>query len=320
MPIINLEKWAQLSKAKAANKQADFGSRSTLENFHIQLVQAYYQSLITKEVLALNTENAATSTELMRIMQQRNDNGVVNPSDYNRTKNLDLDVQSSALNYEKQLQQAENSLYAMLNIKHDSLTLTEALNTFSWPMVQQANDPANRPGWQEADYKLRVAELSLSESRRGGLPRLSAAGRYAYNMQSKFEAGKGNVEFNTANVGVRLDVPLFQGNYYRSLQHKSKLQLESAKLEQERTRATLTQQQQDWYAQYKAAYSKHTLLESKVATASDNLRIAKLNIQEGVMEFDEFNNIFQEYNRARMEYLQNLADGILYHLLSTQNF
>jgi outer membrane protein len=139
-------------------------------------------------------------------------------------------------------------------------------------------------------------------------------------MQSKFETGKGNVEFNTANVGVRLDVPLFQGNYYRSLQHKSKLQLESAKLEQERTRATLTQQQQDWYAQYKAAYSKHTLLENKVATASDNLRIAKLNIQEGVMEFDEFNNIFQEYNRARMEYLQNLADGILYHLLSTQNF
>ncbi|HEY1030267.1 MAG TPA: TolC family protein [Flavipsychrobacter sp.] len=320
MPIINLEKWAQLSKAKAANKQADFGSRSALENFHIQLVQAYYQSLITKEVLALNTENAATSAELMRIMQQRNDNGVVNPSDYNRTKNLDLDVQSSALNYEKQLQQAENNLHAMLNVKNDSLALTETLSNFNWPIVQQANDPANRPGWQEADYKLRVAELSLSESRRGGLPRLSAAGRYAYNMQSKFEAGKGNVEFNTANVGVRLDVPLFQGNYYRSLQHKSKLQLESAKLEQERTRATLTQQQQDWYAQYKAAYSKHTLLEDKVATASDNLRIAKLNIQEGVMEFDEFNNIFQEYNRARMEYLQNLADGILYHLLSTQNF
>ena len=62
------------------------------------------------------------------------------------------------------------------------------------------------------------------------------------------------------------------------------------------------------------------ILEDKVANAKDNLRIARLNTKEGVMEFDEFNNIFLEYNRARMEYLQNLADGILYHLLSTQKF
>jgi signal transduction protein with GAF and PtsI domain len=71
---------------------------------------------------------------------------------------------------------------------------------------------------------------------------------------------------------------------------------------------------------YQAAFNKHTALQEKVQNASENLRIAKLNVKEGVMEFDEFNNIFTEYNRARMENLQNLADGILYYLLSTQNF
>lgn len=98
------------------------------------------------------------------------------------------------------------------------------------------------------------------------------------------------------------------------------MQLEAAKYDEERTRATLTQQQDDWQTVYQAAYDKHLALQQKVNAAADNLRIARLSVREGVMEFDEFNNIFMEYNRARIEQLQNLADGILYHLLSTQNF
>lgn len=320
MPVVNLEKWTQLSKARTIYNQSKWAGKASLESFHVQLIQAYYQTLVTKEVLGLNDENITTIAELRRIMEERYNNGVVNPADYNRTANLYMDVQSAGYNYKKQLQQSYNALSAMLSLKNDSLMLSENMTDFSWPLLQNVNDPANRSAWKEADYKLQVAELSLSESRKGGLPRLSLTGRYTYNMQSKFEVAGNNVEFNTANVGMRVDFPLFQGSYYRSLQHKTKLQLENAKLEQQRTRATLTQQQSDWYAQYQAAFSKQNVLNEKVKNASDNLRIAKLNLKEGVMEFDEFNNIFTEYNRARMENLQNLADGILYYLLSTQKF
>lgn len=320
MPVVNLEKWAQLSKSKSAYNQSQWNSKAALENFHIQLMQAYYQTLATKDVLSLNDENAETTAELTRIMADRYQNGVVNPSDFNRTKNLDIDVKNAGYNYTKQLQQAYNNLGAMLNLKEDSLQLSESLTDFKWPVLQQLGDVTARPGWKEADAKLKTAEFALRESRTGGLPRMSLTSRYVYNMQSKFETSGNNVEFNTANVGVRVDFPLFQGMYYRSSINKSKLQLQNAKLEQERVHANITQQQRDWFALYQAAFNKHTALQEKVQNASENLRIAKLNIKEGVMEFDEFNNIFTEYNRARMENLQNLADGILYYLLSTQNF
>ncbi len=320
VPVVNLEKWSQLSKSKSAYNQSQWNSKAALENFHIQLMQAYYQTLATKDVLSLNDENAETTAELTRIMADRYENGVVNPSDFNRTKNLDIDVKNAGYNYTKQLQQAYNNLGAMLNLKEDSLQLSESLADFKWPVLQQLGDVTSRPGWKEADAKLKTAEFALRESRTGGLPRMSLTSRYVYNMQSKFETIGNNVEFNTANVGVRVDFPLFQGMYYRSSINKSKLQLQNAKLEQERVQANLTQQQRDWFALYQAAFNKHNALQEKVHNASENLRIAKLNIKEGVMEFDEFNNIFTEYNRARMENLQNLADGILYHLLSTQNF
>jgi outer membrane protein TolC len=203
---------------------------------------------------------------------------------------------------------------------NDGITLNEDLSSFSWPGVQTPADAANRAAWQEAGMRVRVAELALSESRRGGLPRLGLNGRYAYNMQTHLEDGKSSVEFDVASVNLRLDVPLFQGNYYRAMQTKNKLQLEAARYDEERTRATLTQQQNDWAAQYAAAHRRNEVLKEKLANATENLRIAKLSMNEGAMEFDEFNNIFAEYNRARIEYIQNLADGILYHLLSTQKF
>jgi hypothetical protein len=52
----------------------------------------------------------------------------------------------------------------------------------------------------------------------------------------------------------------------------------------------------------------------------DNLRIARINLQEGIMEFETFNTIFHEYVETRMSYLQNLSDGILYKLLLTQKW
>ncbi len=321
MPLINLEKWAQLQKSRHMYEQAQWNSKAAIENLHIQAIQSYYQVLATKAVLQLNHENRTITDELLRIMQQRLDNGVLNPADYNRSKNLDLDVQSSDVAYRKTLQQSRNNLNTLLNIPvTDSVPLNDSLMGFSWPLPEQQADVNRRPGMMEANAKLSVAESALNESKRGGLPKLSLNGRYAYNFQSKFESGSQDVNFDVSSVGLRLDVPLFQGNYYRAGQKKNTVLLQSAQLEKERVQHALEQQQADWTNQYRSAYERKNILQQKVEVAGENLRIARLNMNEGVMEFDEFNNIFTEYNRARMDYLQNLADGILYHLLSTQNF
>lgn len=318
MPIINMNNWAKLSRAKAQFEQSKYSSNAALENLHMQLIQSYYQTLVTKEVLKLNEENEKTATELLRIMTDRNEQGVVDPADYNRAKNLSLDVKAARISNNQTFQQSVNNLNALLGT--DTVVLNEELDDFEWPMLYEPGNINNRPAWQEAAWKVRTAEMSLRESRTGGMPNLSVSGRYTYNMQTNFEPNFNNIDFNIASVSLRLNVPLFQGGYYHSMQQRSKLQLQTAKLEQKRTEDNLTKQQEDWLAQYTAEFNKKEVLTEKLATAKDNLRIAKLSTKEGVMEFDEFNTLFMEYNKARIEYLQNLADGILYHLLSTQNF
>jgi outer membrane protein TolC len=320
MPLVNLEKWAQLSRARAQYHQAQWSAKASLENYHIQLMQAYYQALVTKAVRALNMENQVVADELLRIITERKNAGVLNPSDYNRSVNLQLEVRSTGINFDRSLAQALTNLNSLLNLTDNTIELTDSIQGFNWPLIEDQGDISSRPAMQEANMKLQVAELSLSESKKSALPKLALNSRYTYNAQSKLDDKSRSVEFNTANVGLRVDVPVFQGNYYRSSRRKSELLLQSAKLELQRTTSALTQQQADWFNQYKAAYSKQSVLQQRLNANTDNMRIARLNLKEGVMELDEFNNIFTEYNRARMDYIQNLADGILYYLLSTQKF
>jgi outer membrane protein TolC len=321
IPVVDLEKWAQLQRTRAQYEQAEWSSKTALERLHLQVIQLYYQLLVTREVAKLNDENIETVNELVRIMNDRKEAGILDPSDYNRSLTLKLNTETSDIDYKKNIRQNENSLDALLTVKDNvHVTVGGVLADFNWPVLSQPGAITTRPGWQEADKKVRVSELMLNESKKGGLPKLNLNSKYAYNYQSRFESGVKGVDFQTANIGLRVDVPVFRGNYYRSMQKKSGLQLQSALLDKEKTEATLTQQQNDWFNMYTAAYSKHTVVEQKVKTTSDNLRIAGLNVKEGLMEFDEFNNIFMEYNRAKMEYLQNLTDGVLYYLLSTQKF
>jgi len=320
MPLINLEKWTQLSKSKAQYRQSQWSSKLALENLHLQLIQTYYQYLITKEVAGWNKENILTTSELVRVMEQRKTAGVLHPPDYNRSKNLLADAKAAGVNYDRSLQLSLNALQSLLGARDGEVTIADSISGFNWIAHPDFNDFTNRPAFQEVNARVDVAALAVKESRRSALPRLQLNGRYAYNAQSEFESGRNPVEFDVSNVGLRLDLPLFQGNYFRAQQKKSALLLQSVQTEQERVTAQLEEQQRNWQTYYRSALQKQEILKEKLDAAKDNLRIARLSIAENVMEFEEFNNLYVEYNRAYIEYLQNQSDGVLYYLLSTQKF
>ena len=46
-------------------------------------------------MLKLNAQNLQVVTELMRIMDQRKANGILDPADYNRSKNLQLNIETA---------------------------------------------------------------------------------------------------------------------------------------------------------------------------------------------------------------------------------
>ena len=317
-PVVNFEKWAQLEKAKLQSVATSWSQKAKIENLHIQIAQWYYQALVAKEMLRLNEENMKVVNELMRILEQRNKNGLLDPADHNRSKNLQLNVQTAQQDYEKLWNQSLIVLRSLLNIPaNTSFELKDSIMTFAWPLSEyNAEKIANRPAWKESLAKTEVARQYLAETQKASLPKLSISSRYAYNWQMDKTQ---NINFDMSTIGLRLEYTLFNGGFHRRQQKRANLLLQSANLQQQHTESELVQQQQEWQNSYSIALSKKKILQAKVGTATENLRIANLNVKEGVMEFDAFNNIFSEYTRAQIEQLQNLSDGILYHLLLTNN-
>ncbi len=315
VPVINVERWEQLKRIKLQSLQTAWNSKAAIESLHIQITQWYYQGLLAAQLVQLNKTNQQVTNELLRVLEERKRNGVLNPADFNRSKNLQLDMQSAGIEYEKNLRQSLIVLKQLLNLPDSvSLLLTDSLTGKNLLLAQGENVVSNRPAWKEAAAKLSVAQQQMKEMQKAALPKLAFTGKYTYQWQMKPSAGE-HVNFDYSSLGLRLDFPLFQGSFYRASRQKSELQLVLAKTLQQQTVNELSRQQAEWRSSYHAAVDKMPLLQQKMTVAAENLRIAQLNVKEGVMEFDEFNTIFQEYNKARLDSLQNLSDGIVYQLL-----
>jgi outer membrane protein len=317
IPVINFEKWEQLKRFRLQSQQTAWSSKTSIESLHIQLTQWYYQSLLTRELVKLNAGNQEVVNELLRILQQRKENAVLNPADHNRSRNLQLDIQSAGVEYEKNYNLSLLVLKQLLNLADTAtLQLTDSITIADWQTVPQQNAITNRPAWKEAELRIAVAEQQLKESQKAAFPKIALSSRYTYQWQMKPSENQ-HINFDYASVGLRLDFPIFQGNFYRASAKKSEIQLQLAQANRQQTVNDLTRQQAEWWNNYHAAVKKNSLLQQKFDVATDNLRIAQLNMKEGIMEFEEFNNIFQEYNKARVDYLQNVNDGIVYRLLLT---
>jgi outer membrane protein TolC len=294
LPVLNFEKWAQLKRYRLQSLQTDWDTRTNQESLHIQLAQAYYQALLTRELLALNKTDLQVTDKLLRVMESRKNNAVLEPADYNRSRNLWLDMRSNEIEYNKNYRQSLIVIRQLLVLPDSTdLWLEDSLSTLTntWQSPPDQAGITGRPAWRESEIKVAVAEQQVEESRRAGLPVISLDGKYTHELQA--QPGQ-SINYDVSSIGLRLDFPLFQGSYYRNGLQKAALQLDLARASQDQTVADLSRQQSEWWNNYQAALKKWTFLHEKLDLETDNLRIATLDIKEGVMEFDEFNNIFRE--------------------------
>jgi outer membrane protein TolC len=320
MPVVNFEKWEQLKLARLQSSLNNLDTKSQLENLHINLAQLYYRALLYKQLIQLNYENEKVTAELMRIIEVRKKNNIVNPADYNRSQNLFLEVINAGIEYRKLYDLTLNNLKVTANINSsETILLKETISDVEAALLREETDIKKRAAFKQAEAQVAVASQALAASKKLALPKVSFYGRYAYQLQVKPGKETQQVNFDVSSLGLRLDVPLFAGRYYKLQTQKSNEQYQLSKLQQEQVERSLQQEQTTWQTNYNTAISKQPQLKRKTALAADNLRIAQLSFKEGVMEFDEFNNIFLEHLRTQIEALQNTADGLVHKLLLTIN-
>lgn len=320
IPVINFEKWEQLKASRlqsTLNRQTD---KTAIENLHINITKLYYQYLLYAQLSQLNDENENVMKELLAVMEQRKTNNILDPADYNRSQNLAADIVNTGIEYRRMQKLVSTQIKLLLNIPSgDTLDINGNLKKEEWNLALQETEPVNRSAWQQAAAEVALAQQSFTVSKKAALPKFSFYSRYNYQWQIKPGKNSQQIGFDAATVGFRVDVPVFNGHFYKQQQTRNEAAVSLAQMKQQYVQASVQQEQNEWKINYKAANDKHTQLQKKLNYAADNVRIARLRFIEGIMEYDDVANIFREDIRARTEYFQNMADAIMYSLLLTIN-
>src|SRR5918993_3785668 len=116
LPIINFEKWEAIRSSHLETDKVRWSLEAVKENLHQQVTIHYYQALACRDLLQVNEENELVLKQLITVMEQRYEKGIVNPVDLNRSKSLLLDNQLLQVEYSGQLNVAMNALYDLLNV------------------------------------------------------------------------------------------------------------------------------------------------------------------------------------------------------------
>lgn len=314
MPLFHAEKWSALKKQALEKERAKHSTIRTMEGLHITLAQAYYNTLLARELAVLAEESKKVMLQTMAVLEQRKKEGILSPVEYNRAKAANADVNLAALNWDLLFSKSTANLHQLLNIPFtDSLVLPQRLS-IDWTIFTSI-DVTGRPAYAEAKTSVMISEQILLQSKKATLPRLSLNGRYSYQWQLQKEQ---TVAFDMSSIGLRLDIPLFAGGYLKNAQQKAQVLTEAARLHEQQIFSELEKELSDWTTLYATAAKKQKNVQQKLAATADNLRIGQLSLKEGVMEFDDFNIVFQEWVKSRMEHLQILNEGLLYQFLLTQ--
>jgi outer membrane protein TolC len=177
--------------------------------------------------------------------------------------------------------------------------------------LQKNISPENRIEYQMTKDQIRLNELNVKRYKVGYLPSLVAFGSYSWNAQRSdfdfFESGK--PWFKTSIVGLKLNVPIFDGlNKARNIQEK---------------KLTLLQSQNDLKQLENAisleTFNAQTTLENAIATLSNqkaNMDLAeqvfntsKIKYEQGVGSNTDIINAQTDLKQAQTEYLNALYNA-----------
>lgn len=291
----------RLSAARQAEQAAQLTRSRELDAAKFELTRkvhnAFATALFSSEVLTLQTNQAASLNELLRITQARADLGDLSPIDLAR-------LESTAAQHQLELHEARRLHHAALDalatemgdfrIRIASLTGSlevvlqlDAIRAETFGLAHPAIQTA------ESDVKTHAARLKLARAER--IPDLNLDLLYR-RLESSRE--------NAFDVGVRLPIPLFD-RQKRSRQAEHELRASEARLASVRNH--VGHEQHELEVDLRAALDAADLLKTRVLPPSEKaLQAAEARYRAGDLSLSELLPIRRDHAALQLRYADAL--------------
>lgn len=279
------------------------------EELVYNVAQLYFYIQTTDQQLALLDSNQVALQRVFRFSEQHYKNGFIRKIDLDRVivaiNNLESEKESLMLMHNNQL----NMLKYLIGYQQDQpLTLTDKLDEIDIPLTSSDPTFSSQLDVQLLEQQEEQAKINLKRIQAGHIP--SLAGYAGYSFQSPVEKisafNNDDNWYTTSFVGVKLSVPIFEGNSIKNKAAQGKIEMEQIAIGQRDLKNELA-------SNYKSAMQKlstNRLLESKLnenrKVSGTIFAVTNEQYREGLKSFTDVLNAQAEYNVSCLSWINAL--------------
>ncbi len=291
-------------------KLSNENSQTSKIDLVVNVSKAFYDVLVSEEQVSVLDE------DIVRLNKNRVDaynlykNGLTDKTDYQQA----TIALNNAFAQKKSTQEVIKVKYAALKqimgtppeksfvIQFDSASIE---NEISIDTLQNL-EYERRPEYLAMRTSLSLQQAKTSYYKWSFLPELSAFADYNLNYENDRFSQLYKKSFPNSYIGLKLNVPLFQGNSRLDNLKKSKLQYQSMNYDMANLKSTLSSDYVQALAGYKSNLKQLQITKENIALALEIFNTVKLQYQEGIVMYLQVIVAETDLRTAQLNYLNTL--------------
>ncbi len=295
----------------------DFSTKTaevTQEQIKANIYKVYYQLVVGRKQVGSIDANIERFEKLLHDTKEIFKNGFAERLDVDKVQVQLNNLQTEKVKIESQLEVGYAGLKFLMNMpQKETLVLTDTLSEeeLKTNILDEQYDYKDRKEFQLLTLGAKLNEYNIRRYKLSRIPTVSAFGSYQKNAQrSKFDFMGNGDWFTTSLIGLKINVPIFDGFARRSRIEKAKLELEKTKNNIEQIKESIDNDVVSSRLRMKSALATIDNQKQNVALAEKVYNTTKLKYEQGLGNNQEIYTAQSELKVAQTNYYSALYDAI----------
>jgi outer membrane protein len=287
----------------------------TEEQIKANIYKVYYQLVVGKKQMESIDANIERNEKLLHDTREMFKNGFSEKLDVDKIIVLLNNLNTEKIKVESSLESGKVGLKFLMGMpQKDELVLTETLNEEDLKK-DALQDTAvvydNRKEIQQLNIAQRLGQYNIDRYKLGKIPSIVAFGSYSKNAQrQQFDIFKGEW-FTTSVIGVKISVPIFDGNARNARIGKAKLELAKTKNNTEQVKELIDNEVKQSQLKMKTALLTIDNQKENMKLAEQVYNVTKKKYEQGLGSNQEIYTSQTELRVAQTNYYSSLYDAII---------
>lgn len=312
--LFNQQVFIGLKAAKTTKEFYQINKQLTDEGLIENVSTAYYQVFTQKEKLKTLENSYQSTLKVRNIIKSLYENGLAKKVDLDRTNVNLTNIETGKNQMKNAVTLHENALKFYMGMPIENpIQLVDADVTVDAPLLENTINTDNRTELQLLEKKKILLGYNIKATEATYYPTLNLVGNYAWQGTGKtfpiFQGKNQGVYWSDyANVGLQLNIPIFNGFQIKSKVDQAKLELESLEQDLKDTKLGMDLQYQNAKAQIENSLEAIKSQKANVELAETVLNNTKSNYQYGLAPLTDLLDAENSLVQAKNNYSNALYD------------